>query len=289
MSCVRRFSAPSTGNERITVSDAPRALVVRSAGTNCDGEMVRGFSLAGARTTLEHIDRLIADPARIEAYDIFGFAGGFSYGDDLGAGRVLAVKIRRSLFPALRRAARRGAPMLGVCNGFQTLAQSGLLPGFAVDRETDGDDAPPPQIVALAINAGGRFIDDWPAVEYDQRSPCLWTRGMGDYPHEVMMLPLASGEGRFVADEAVIERLRRAGQIPVRYRDNLNGSMGAVAGICDPTGRIFGLMPHPDRYLEWMNHPRWTRLPEEVRRGDTPGLRLFSNAVEAVHAGRTGA
>lgn len=263
------------------MNEAPRALVVRSAGTNCDGEMARGFSLAGASAALDHIDRLIADPARIEAYDIIGFAGGFSYGDDLGAGRVLAVKIRDGLMPALCRAARRGAPMLGVCNGFQALVQAGLLPGF----EDEGARALPRQRVALAANAGGRFIDAWVGVEYDERSPCLWTRGLGDYAPEVRMLPLASGEGRFVGEEGVIERLRGAGQIPVTYRDNLNGSMGAVAGVCDPTGRIFGLMPHPDRYLDWMNHPWWTRLSSEARHGDAPGLRLFRNAVESVRAG----
>jgi phosphoribosylformylglycinamidine synthase len=258
----------------------PRAIVLRSAGTNCDLEMVRGFQLAGARTDLVHIDRLIADPARLEEFDIIGFAGGFSYGDDLGAGRVFAVKVRERLYPALREAANRGVAMLGVCNGFQALVQTGLLPGCAPGCWPV--DAPPAQSVALAVNAGGRFIDDWARVEYDDNSPCIWTAGLNDFPDVARVLPLASGEGRFVAPDALVEALQRSGQAPVRYLDNLNGSRGSIAGICDPSGRIFGLMPHPDRYLDWANHPAWTSMEPGARKTDAPGLRLFRNAVDAV-------
>ena len=261
----------------------PRAIILRSAGTNCDLEMVRGFQLAGARTDLMHLDRLIADPARLADYDLVGFAGGFSYGDDLGAGRVFAVKVRERLYPALRDAADRGVPMLGVCNGFQTLVQTGLLPGCAPGAWPA--DAPPAQTVALAVNARGRFIDDWARVQYDDQSPCVWTAGLSAFPDVARMLPLASGEGRFIAPDPVIEALQRNGQVPVTYVDNVNGSKAAIAGICDPSGRIFGLMPHPDRYLDWSNHPFWTSIDPADRRGDTPGLRLFRNAVESVSNG----
>ncbi len=261
----------------------PRAIVLRSAGTNCDLEMVRGFQLAGARTDLVHLDRLIADPARLADYDLIGFAGGFSYGDDLGAGRVFAVKVRERLYPALRKAADRGVPMLGVCNGFQALVQTGLLPGCAPGAWPDT--APPAQTAALALNASGRFIDDWVRVVYDEDSPCIWTRGLNDCDDEARLLPLASGEGRFVASVEAIQSLKRNGQIPVTYADNLNGSMDAIAGICDPSGRVFGLMPHPDRYLDWIRHPFWTRLSTTMQDDEAPGLRLFRNAVDAVSTG----
>lgn len=261
----------------------PRAIILRSAGTNCDLEMIRGFHLAGACTQLVHLDRVIADPARLAEFDLIGFAGGFSYGDDLGAGRVFAVKVRERLYPALRAAADRGVPMLGVCNGFQILVQTGLLPGCAPGAWPA--EAPPEQSVALAINAGARFIDDWARVAYDAHSPCIWTAGLGAYPEATRLLPLASGEGRFVAPAPVIAALQRNGQVPVAYIDNFNGSQAAIAGICDPSGRIFGLMPHPDRYLEWSNHPFWTRLPADEQSGDTPGVRMFRNAVQAVSGG----
>jgi len=257
-----------------------RAVVLRTAGTNCDGEMVRAFTLAGAQTDLVHLDRVIAEPALLEAYDLIAFPGGFSYGDDVGAGRVFAVKVREHLFPALRAAHERDVPMIGVCNGFQVLVQAGLLPG------SESHEEPGEPSVALAMNAGGRFIDDWPGVEYDAASPCIWTRGLAGLDPRMNLLPLASGEGRFVpASDDVMRTLETNHQIAVRYTSDINGSAGRVAGICDPTGRIFGLMPHPDRYLEWAHHPFWTRLSEDQKRGDPPGLRCFGNAVEAVAQG----
>lgn len=260
------------------MSCLPRAIVIRTAGTNCDAEMVRAFALAGASPELVHLDRLIAEPGMLGAFDLIGFPGGFSYGDDCGAGRVQAMRIREGLLPALRSAVDRGAAMIGVCNGFQVLVQTGLLPGDE-----------PRQTIALAANAGGRFIDAWVPVEFERDSVCVWTVGLADaaFADEAMMLPIAHGEGRFVAESAgVIARLERRGQVVLRYRDDVNGSMGRIAGICDPTGRVFGLMPHPDRYLDWTLHPFWTRLRPENRRGDTPGLRMFRSAVAAVNHGR---
>ena len=257
----------------------PTTLIIRSAGTNCDQEMIRGFRLAGSDTLVVHLDRLLADPSPLETCDLVGFPGGFSYGDDIASGRVFAVKVRERLFPQLRAAARRGVPMLGVCNGFQVMAQAGLLP----DPMAGGKPT-----IALTQNIGGRFLDDWARVEIDPESPCVWTRGLdlglaGEERTHALRLPLASGEGRFVAaSDAVLAQLEANHQIPLRYADNLNGSQAGVAGVCDPTGRIFGLMPHPDRYLAWTNHPYWTRLPDSLRTGDTPGLRLFRNAVESV-------
>jgi len=263
----------------------PRAIVLRTAGTNCDAEMVRAFELAGARADLVHLDRLIADPAQLERYDLVAFPGGFSYGDDIASGRIFAMRARERLYPALRAAAQRGCPMIGACNGFQIMVQIGLLPGPDAAWPLD---EPPAQTVALAHNAGGSFIDQWVRVEYPASSPCIWTRGIAEHfpsqhRHDALRLPIAHGEGRFVPSSPdVLESLERNGQIAVRYADNVNGSANAIAGICDPTGRIFALMPHPERYLSWFNHPYWTRLDAGLRTHETPGLLMFRNAVESV-------
>ncbi|MCC6659370.1 MAG: phosphoribosylformylglycinamidine synthase subunit PurQ [Phycisphaerales bacterium] len=266
----------------------PRALVIRTAGTNCDAEMCRGFALAGAEPQLVHLDRLIARPVLLDDADLVGFPGGFSYGDDIASGRIFAMKVRERLWPALHAAVQRGAPMIGACNGFQVMVQVGLLPG-PVAGESWSAGGPPPQTIGLTDNRGGRFVDRWVGVRPEADSVCVWTRGL-DRPvdenspaptAEVMMLPVAHGEGRLVAPGDLLRSLAAGGQIVLRYTDNYNGSAGSVAGVCDTSGRIFGLMPHPERYLDWNRHPFFTRLPAETRRGDTPGLRIFRNAVEA--------
>ncbi len=258
----------------------PSALVIRAPGTNCDQEMLRGFTLAGATAELQHLDAIIASPLTIDRFDLIGFPGGFSYGDDIASGRIFAMKLRERLFPSLKRALDRGVPMIGACNGFQTLVQVGLLPGGDA-----GSDAPE-QVVALSDNTSGRFVDRWVGVTYE-RSRCVWTRGLADaftqHASDVQQLPVAHGEGRFVArDAGILDALERAGQVVLRYNDNFNGSERAIAGICDASGLVFGLMPHPERYLSWPNHPYWTRLPVDVKRGDTPGLIMFKNAVSHV-------
>lgn len=251
----------------------PNALVIRAAGTNCDTEMVRAFTLAGAPCDRIHLDRLIADPAHLDRYDLIGFPGGFSYGDDIASGRVFAVRVREKLLEPLRAAVARGACIIGACNGFQVLTQVGLLPG--------GNAQP----VALADNTGNRFIDQWVRVQPVRESVCVWTRGLTGAPDDTMTLPIAHGEGRFVASSpSAIHDLEARGQIALRYTDNVNGSTDAIAGICDPTGRVFGLMPHPERYLDWNRHPFFARLSPEITTGDTPGLRMFKNAVESVSA-----
>jgi len=137
--------------------------------------------------------------------------------------------------------------------------------------------------VALVENAGGRFIDEWPGIEFPD-SVCVWTRGL-EGGADAMRLPVAHGEGRFVAiDDAALASLEANRQLAVRYKDDINGSTNAIAGICDPSGRIFGLMPHPERYLAWQHHPYWTRLDESVTSGETIGMQIFRNGVEAAHA-----
>lgn len=269
----------------------PRALILRTAGTNCDAEMVRAFALAGAAPELVHVDRLIAEPQRLDSFDLIGFPGGFSYGDDIASGRILAMKLRERLYPALRAAAQRGALMIGACNGFQVLVQVGLLPGPRAGQPWP-EDRPPEQSLSLSDNIGARFVDRWVGVEPARDSVCIWTQGLGDYlgdrpadRRDAMQLPVAHGEGRLVARSPEILRDLAAGrQIALRYTDNYNGSQDAIAGVCDPSGRIFGLMPHPERYLEWTRHPYWTRLTPALRKEETPGLLVFRNAVEAARA-----
>jgi len=268
-------------------SAKPRALILRAPGTNCDRELCRAFELAGASVEVLHIDRVCARPGDLERFELIGFPGGFSYGDDIASGRVLAMKVRLHLYGALREAVERGACVIGVCNGFQVLCQAGLLPG-----PTPGEpwpETPPAPTVSLAENAGGRFIDAWEPVRFEPGARCVWTAGIepaagaGDHHAAVYQLPIAHGEGRLIADmPETIAALEASGRVALRYGRNLNGSENAIAGICDASGRVLGLMPHPERYLDWTRHPFWTRLPESVRREEPPGLRMFRGAVEAV-------
>ena len=278
---------------------ALRALVIRTAGTNCDGELAHAFRLAGATPEFVHLRTLIDQPDQIDRYHLIGVPGGFSYGDDIAAGRVFATYLRERLYPIFRRAVvERQAPIIAPCNGFQVLVKARFLPGFDFD---DSDhpaagpgeaeqgwpsDAPPRQACTLAANIGGAFIDRWLPIEIDEGSPCIWTRGLGadSEPAGVApVLPIAHGEGRFVADPAVLDVLEQRRLIPVRYgaEVNVNGSERAIAGICDPTGLVFGLMPHPERYTSWLHHPQRTRLDPATLKGREPlGLRMFRAAVE---------
>lgn len=263
---------------------ATRALVIRAAGINCDQEMARGFRLAGAGVDILHVRSLAEDPGRLDRYGLIGFPGGFSYGDDVASGRVLALLVREKLYPALRRAAQRGVAMIGICNGFQVLTQAGLLPGPGHDEQWSHE--PQTAEVALCDNQLGRYADRWVRLSVNPESPCVWTRDLAPHdahdPTSAFMLPVGHGEGRFVAPKATVDALLKSGRAPLTYIDNFNGSAGAIAGVCDASGRIFGLMPHPDRFLDWTRHPHYTRLDKAALAGEpAPGLSMFINAVEA--------
>lgn len=264
--------------------DRPFALVLRAAGTNCDAELCRAFELAGCRVGLSHIDRLAADPGPFEQAAVVAFPGGFSYGDDIASGRAFAARARETLWRPLTACVDRGCPVIGVCNGFQVLVQLGLLPG-PVDSGPLGGRRGTPSL-ALAENAGGRFIDRWVRVRVDAGTACLWTAELAavDDP-DAMLLPVANGEGRLIAADAeVLESIERGGRVALRYAEAVNGSANDIAGVCDASGRVFGLMPHPERYLSWLHHPYWTRLDAGVRSGPTPGLRIFAAGVRAAVA-----
>jgi phosphoribosylformylglycinamidine synthase len=262
---------------------APNALIITTAGINCDQELGRAFELAGAMPHFVHLNDLLALPERMDDFDLIGLPGGFSYGDAVAAGRIAAHLMRRALYPAFVRAIERGTPIIAPCNGFQMAVQMGLLPG-PMNGQPWPDDPPRPT-VALANNASACFIDRWCAVEIPHNTRCIWTRELDPLSQHESLLPIAHGEGRFVAqDDEVIHDLERSGQIAVRYaaHDNPNGSSGHIAGICDATGLVFGLMPHPERFTQWSHHPWWTRLSEHEIREDPLGLRIFRNAVAYV-------
>jgi phosphoribosylformylglycinamidine synthase len=176
--------------------------------------------------------------------------------------------------------------MMTPCNGFQIAVQAGLLPGPAAGEPWS--EVPTEPTVALAQNATARFNDVWTTMEVPANTRCVWTRGL-KMDADTALMPCAHGEGRFVADEETIAALEANGQVAVRYgeKDHFNGSINRIAGICDATGLVFGLMPHPERYLHWTQHPRWTRLSAAQRAGDTPGLQMFRNAVAHAAKART--
>ncbi len=255
----------------------PKTLIIRTAGTNCDRELVHAFELAGASAEVRHLNDLLTDPSVIDQVDLIGFPGGFSYGDDIAAGRILANRLRHRLYEPLHAAIQRGVPMIGICNGFQVLVKLGLLP----DPAAPGDVS---QTATLAENTSGRFVDRWCRLTIPENTVCVWTRGLAG-----LDLPVAHGEGRFVpGSDELLERWEKQGQIAIRYAhdDNPNGSVNDIAGVCDKTGLVFGLMPHPERYVHPTQHPAWTRLsleqPDETR--TCAGLQIVSNAVDHVRA-----
>lgn len=268
-------------------SDAPRprALVLRSAGTNCDLEAVRVLELAGADVDSLHLNRLVESPDRLGDYQLMIIAGGFSYGDDVAAGRVFGFELGRTLGEPLRAWVDAGGLVTGICNGFQILVESGLLD---VGGEGAGQDE---RSVALYTNASDRFECRWVELEGGDCA-CPWV-----VPGERLPCPVAHAEGRFaVRDDATLARLVERRQIAYVYRapdggeaaypHNPNGSVASIAGICDPTGRVLGLMPHPERNVSPWNSPGWTRLSESEReaRRAGEGLAFFERMVAAARS-----
>ncbi len=238
-----------------------RTAILYGQGINADVELGWAFEMAGAQTDRLHVLDLLAQPSQLKNYHILAFPGGFSFGDHLGSGRVLALELE-GLTDFLLRFLETGL-ILGICNGFQVLVKMGLLP---MTGEM-------PRIEAsLDINSHGRFVDRWVPVHSETGSPCIWTRGL-----KTMDLPVRHGEGRFVADSSVLDKLERQGQIALRYEGghNPNGSLADIAGVCDPSGRVFGLMPHPEAFLEKSQHPLRRRIGDDVT-----GLQFFQNAVQ---------
>jgi phosphoribosylformylglycinamidine synthase I len=260
---------------------SPRVLVLRAPGTNCDEETAYAFERAGAIAERVHVNRLIENSTLKDRYQILCVPGGFSYGDDIAAGRILATRLRQHLGDLVHLFAEGNADrlILGICNGMQVLMRLGVLTSGVGDGEREP--------ATLTWNNHGRFEDRWVHLAVDQ-TPCVFLRGV-----KQMYLPMAHAEGKFVAaNDAVLDDLRSQGRLAIRYSSdatsgvqeeilpfpqNPNGADANVAGVCDSSGRVFGLMPHPERHIEATHHPRWTRRTEQPEFGD--GFAVFRNAV----------
>lgn len=244
----------------------PKAIVLRAAGTNCDRESQYALELAGFSAERVHLFRVMETPALLDQVQLLMIPGGFSYGDDVAAGKIFANQILHHLAGALNKFVAEGKLLLGVCNGFQVLIKSGLLPWGVAETARANQDA------TLSWNDCGSFVDRWVPLRSESDRCVFLPKG------QKLTLPIAHGEGKFVPrDEAVLARIRSGDQVAVRYDgDNPNGSVDDIAGICDPTGRIFGIMPHPERFVDVTQHPAWTR--GGVERAD--GLAVFQRAAE---------
>jgi phosphoribosylformylglycinamidine synthase len=261
-------------------STKPKVLVLRAPGTNCDQETAHAWRLAGAEPEVFHFHRLLDNASLLGDYQVLTFPGGFSYGDDLGAGRVWSARIHLKLADTLREFVEKGGLVLGICNGFQVLVASGLLPAGARKDMTP--------TASLSYNISGQYEARWVDLKATPGN-CVFLRGI-----ERISMPSAHGEGRFLtATTAELDSLEANGQVVLKYVDsvsgqpteaypaNPNGSPRGVAGVCDPTGRVLGLMPHPERFVSPLHHPNWTRFPKDAP-PTADGLKLFTNAVEAL-------
>ncbi len=267
------------------MASKPPVLIITGYGMNCEAESRVAWELAGAEARLVHLHDLLATPARLHEFKALMFIGGFSFGDHLGSGQVLALRLRHRLRDDLERFIGGGNLIMGVCNGFQVMVKLGLLPGLDNRRFTP--------TVALMPNDCGVFQNFWVALEFEAQSPCVFTRGLAR-----MDLPIRHGEGKvFTRDRRLLERIEAGhgvvcryvapltGRPTMRFPFNPNGSLNAIAGLCDPTGRIFGLMPHPEAYLFPENHPGWPRQKlDGVLPAEGQGLKIFRNAVAYLSA-----
>ncbi len=255
--------------------DKVKAIVLRAAGINCDMETQCALEMAGAQAERVHINRLIENAALLDDYQIMVFPGGFSYGDDVAAGKILANQVVHHLSEQVSKFIADGKLVLGICNGFQVLVKAGILPRFA-----DGSGL---NDVTITYNDSGKFEDRWvylaPAADR-----CVFIN-----PAQQIYLPIAHGEGKVVTkDAATLDKLKTEGHIAFRYVDadgnegpfpiNPNGSTASIAALTDSTGRVLGLMPHPERFVRKTQHPRWTRMTDP----DADGMTIFNNAVKYV-------
>ncbi|MCI0499246.1 MAG: phosphoribosylformylglycinamidine synthase I [Planctomycetales bacterium] len=261
--------------------DKVKAIVLRAAGINCDMETEHALGLAGARAERVHINRVIDSPAMLDGCQILVVPGGFSYGDDVAAGKILANQVIHHLSDILHRFIENGKLVLGICNGFQVLIKTGIVPGLngAGQLTLAGEG------VTLTDNECGRFMDRWIYLQ-PGTDRCVFIE-----PGRRLYLPIAHGEGKIVADSPErLSRISDGGFVAFRYVDadgqtgpfpvNPNGSQDAIAALTDSTGRVLGMMPHPERFVRWTQHPHWTRLKQHD--GLTDGMTIFTNAVNYV-------
>ncbi|OGS34061.1 MAG: phosphoribosylformylglycinamidine synthase I [Elusimicrobia bacterium RIFOXYB2_FULL_49_7] len=257
----------------------PKALIIRTAGTNCDYETQYAFTLAGAQAERVHINRLISGEVKLKEYQILALPGGFSYGDDIASGKILANELKYKLGDMLSRFDQEGKPVIGICNGFQVLAKMGMLPGEKKYAQT----------TTLTFNDSDKFESRWVYLATGrQKTKCLWTQGLPP----VIQVPVAHGEGKFVAlDNKYLDKLEANSQVVFRYCDkdgddaayplDPNGSQNHIAGITNERGNILGLMPHPERAIFSWQHLDHAAAPLD-KAGHGWGLKVFQNAVDYI-------
>ncbi|MDP8266608.1 MAG: phosphoribosylformylglycinamidine synthase I [Candidatus Aceula meridiana] len=257
-----------------------KAIVLRTAGTNCDQETAFALKDSGAQVDVVHIGQVFSREKKLKDYHILAIPGGFSYGDDIAAGRILANELRLKLGKDLKKFIDDGKLIIGICNGFQILVKAGLLPG--VNGKTKSSSV---QQATLMTNDSAKFEDRWTHLKVS--GDCIWTKDIGT----MVYFPVAHGEGKFICKnkniaksivdnrQIVFRYCTQDGNDPV-YPENPNGSKDHIAGITDTTGRILGLMPHPERHYSFTQHPFWTRLSKKGRYGD--GAKVFQNGVNYV-------
>jgi phosphoribosylformylglycinamidine synthase len=248
-----------------------KALVLYGYGINCENESKYAIEKSGGSADIMHLNEVLGKPEVLESYNMLMIPGGFSFGDDLGSGKVFGNKMKFRLRGPLEEFIKAGKLVLGICNGFQVMVKMGLLP------EPDFQ-----QRVSLTTNDSGHYEDRWVILKANRESPCVFTRGL-----DFILVPVRHGEGKFIPkDGAVLDELKRGNQVVFQYVDekgglagfpwNPNGSVENVAGICDRSGRIFGMMPHPEAFNIVENCPYWVKGAVK----EPLGLRLFRNAVE---------
>jgi phosphoribosylformylglycinamidine synthase I len=256
-----------------------KTLILRTAGTNCDQETAHAFRQVGSEVDLVHINALVKDKKILSKCHILAIPGGFTYGDDIASGKILANEIKSKINKEMHAFVNSGKLVIGICNGFQVLVKMGLLPKLGGKSDF--------QIEAtLSLNDSGKFEDRWVHLKSDSKNTkCVWTKGLP----EIIYVPIAHAEGKFIPkNRSVLKSLKDNGQVVFRYTtqdgleasypENPNGSTDAIAGICDPSGRILGLMPHPERHVSFLQHPNWRRLSRTDKRLGI-GLKVFKNGV----------
>jgi len=243
----------------------PNILILSGDGINCERETAKAFENAGASTETIHINDILEKPGSLERFQAMAIPGGFSFGDELGSGQVLALKIKHGLKHGFEKFVADKRPIIGICNGFQVLVKLGLLPFPEEDR-----------VMALAANVKGCFTNHWAPMTVSQESVCVWTKNIGSE----VEFPVRHGEGRVILsigrEEEIFNRLMKNGQIPFIYKENFNGSYQNIAGVCDPTGLILGMMPHPEAYVKQATYKNVTGNPFEKGTGQ----KIFDNIVE---------
>jgi phosphoribosylformylglycinamidine synthase I len=265
-----------------------KSIILAGNGINCEMEMAHACRLAGSEVVdIVYLYDILSGEIQLDNYHFLNLPGGFLDGDDLGSAKAMAHRLKYAkiagsgecLEEVILRFIGEGKLVLGVCNGFQLMVKAGLLPGF------DGNYGK--KVVTLTCNDSGRFEDRWVYLKVNSQGPCIFTKGL-----QGVYLPVRHGEGKFIPqDGEVLKKLQQENLIALQYSEpdyqnptmeyplNPNGAIAAIAGICDQTGRLFGMMPHPEAYLYSVNHPRWTR--ERVAE-EGMGLAIFRNAVEYI-------